>query len=246
MAGRCAMVIRRRTLLTGAGAAFLAPLASACRTGHAGQSGAATAGPLPSARGNAKGTATMEQDGLTLQARIEARPDAGTLSLAYRITSAASGPAYVYDKLIVPKRGGGVEAKADRAYVYPLPDEGEVLVMKDVPPQPPGLSPASLVVPLMVRLAPGEALQGALDFALPLRPWREYVSNELAYPRQTTLDSLRLRIGYALPPQGAEETTFDHAGETAYNFRNPPGVLHRQASLEARFETPGLPVLLPE
>ncbi|SIN94593.1 hypothetical protein [Vannielia litorea] len=188
----------------------------------------------------------MQQDGLILQASLEPDQDAGQLTLAYTVENHGPGPAYIHDKLIVPDPKGGQMAEAGRAYVYPRPEHDEVLVMKDIPPVPPGLSPASLVVPLMVRLAPGEALDGRLRFALPLKPWRQYANNALAYPRQTTVDSLRFRLGYALPAPGAEETTFDYAGETAFNFRNPPGQSHKAAALEARFDTPGLPVFLPE
>ncbi|MBS8228638.1 hypothetical protein [Vannielia litorea] len=237
---------RRHALLAGLSAFALAPLATACNIGAGSKAGSATAGPRPPASGPAKGTATMEQDGLTLRARIEAQPDENALTLAYRVDNQGAGPAYVYDKLVLHDPERGQMADAGRAYVYPLPDAGEVLVMKDVPPLPEGLQPTQLAVPLMVRLAPGDAIEGALRFSLPLRPWREYLNNELAFPRQDTVEVLRLRIGYALPPEGAEESSFAYAGETAFNFRNPPGVRHRQSALELRFETPGLPIFLPE
>lgn len=232
------MVARtRRALIGGAAAAALLPLAAACRMGDT-----ATASPTPAA----KGTATMDQDGLRLLARLDPAPDAERLGLTYRIENHGPGPAFIYDKIIIHDPERGERARADRAYVYPLPEAGEVLVMKDMAPVPDGMAPTNLTVPLMLRLGPGEALEGRLSFTLPLRPWREYLANDLNFPRQATVDSLRLRIGYALPPEGAEESTFDYAGETAWNFRNPPGTRHRAAALELRLNTPGLPIYLPE
>lgn len=114
-----------------------------------------------------------EADDLPFDCRPAKEGD--TLVFDYSITNTAPIPLYVMDAVpLADPVSGRPRVDPDSVSLW-LDEEGTMRILRGVPPLPEGQDPLERIVPLAVRLAPGEKLERRIAQRLPLAEHSPYM-----------------------------------------------------------------------
>jgi hypothetical protein len=157
---------------------------------------------------------------------------ADRLVLSYEVENVGRSDIYLLNKVYraLPRP----EIDENFAYVF-LSRDGQLVVEKDIPPVPPGLSPTSLVVPYMTVVRAGARFAETVELGVPVRQYIEYVDNsppgDPRSERIVTASGVVLALGYFVRPPGATERFEQALGQQIVLFHNPPGARARHERL---------------
>ena len=154
------------------------------------------------------------------------------LVLAYEVENIGASDIYLLNKVYRALPGPAIDK--DFAYVF-LTQEGQLVVEKDIPPVPPGLSPTSLAVPYMTVVRAGARFAETVELAVPVRQYIEYLDNsppgDPQSERIVQASGVVLALGYFVRPPGATERFEQALGHQVVLFQNPPGARARHDRL---------------
>jgi len=179
--------------------------------------------------------------GLELSMRVDIDPSVARVH--YVVKSRAPRVAYLLNLLHL---GTPESVDPQLVYVEFEPRARMVIVEKRVPDLPTDRNVYQPVAPYVTRLSPGGEFAETLSLALPIRERREYDGADdrpLAHERYNTL---RLRLGYYLAPEGTREE-YQDAGERRLVLpRVPPGTRPEFGELVAEQSALSLSVIAPK